>query len=120
MSMMLLQEPLLARAKPLILVKKLLPLLKSGQKICTYRTRPLSGYYYVITSRFRCKRTLAECLIEVTGSEKIGDYKSLSDQDANYAGLASARDLIDFLASRYAEQKLKASLYRNWIRVVNE
>lgn len=100
------------KIKKLVIVEHLIPKLKRGEVKCTYRRNRLSGLYYVVKDRFSSPAPLL--FIEALDVEKV-DPHSLSNQDAQVAGIMSAKELLTLLEKWYGTSL--PTIYRNWFTV---
>ncbi len=98
--------------KKLVVIKSLIPKILSGEVECTYRKNTLHGLYYLVTDRFRPSEP--KIFIEAFGGDNVDPY-SLSDADAQTAGVSSAKELLSLLEAWYGKPLPK--IYRNWFRV---
>jgi len=88
--------------------------IKARQVTCTYRPNARNGLYEVHTgSRFDAKPT--GIIIEVYQTEAVETAK-LKDSDAQLAGVASARELLEHLDRWY--DGVPSTITRNWFRLV--
>ena len=58
---------------------------------------------------------MAECFIEIVQTERVEDPNTLTDQDAQYAGVTSKQELFDKFTKWYGgPETIK---FRNWFVV---
>ncbi len=97
-------------AKKIVFIKPLVEKIRSGEVKATYRNRPLSGLYYVVSNRF--KDEVPNILIEFYRSEAV-DTSKLTDEEAQLAGIETADKLREMLQRWYGSKPI----YRNWFMV---
>ena len=99
------------RIKKIVFIKPLIEKIKLSEVQVTYRNKPKTGVYYVVSNRFRGEKP--EIFIEFYKNEVV-DVDKLSDKEAQLAGVDTAEDLRRLLRKWYGKD---ARIYRNWFRV---
>ena len=99
------------RIKKIVFIKPLIDKIKLGEVQVTYRNKPKTGVYYVVSNRF--KNEEPEVFIEFYKNEVV-DVDNLTDEDAQLAGVETADELKKLLYKWYGRG---ATIYRNWFRV---
>lgn len=99
------------RVKKIVFIKPLIEKIKRGEVQVTYRNKPKTGVYYVVSNRFKGEKP--EVFIEFYKNEVV-DVEKLTDREAQQAGVDTAKDLKRLLSKWYGKN---AAIYRNWFRV---
>jgi hypothetical protein len=99
------------RIKKIVFIKPLIDKIESGEVQVTYRNKPKTGIYYVVSNRFKSEEP--KVFIEFYKSEVV-DVEKLTDEDARLAGVETADELRNLLYKWYGRG---ATIYRNWFRV---
>jgi len=99
------------RIKKIVFIKPLIEKIKLGEVQVTYRNRPKTGVYYVVSNRFKGEEP--EVFIEFYKNEVV-DVDKLTDEEAQLAGVETADELRKLLFKWYGKG---ATIYRNWFRV---
>lgn len=99
------------RVKKIVFIKPLIEKIKLGEVQVTYRNKPKTGVYYVVSNRFKGEEP--EVYIEFYKNEVV-DVDKLTDREAQLAGVETADELRRLLSKWYGRG---ATIYRNWFRV---
>jgi len=99
------------RIKKIVFLKPLIEKIKLGEVQVTYRNKPKTGVYYVVSNRFKGEEP--EVFIEFYKNEVV-DVDKLTDREAQLAGVETADELRRLLIKWYGKG---ATIYRNWFRV---
>ena len=100
------------RIKKIVFIKPLIEKIKLSEVQVTYRNKPKTGVYYVVSNRFREEKP--EIFIEFYKNEVV-DVDKLSDKEAQLAGVDTAEDLRASSPRKWYGKD--ARIYRNWFRV---
>jgi len=104
-------EQVSGRVKKIVFIKPLIEKIKLGEVQVTYRNKPKTGVYYVVSNRFKGEEP--EVFIEFYKNEVV-DVDKLTDREAQLAGVETADELRRLLFKWYGKD---ATIYRNWFRV---
>jgi len=99
------------RIKKIVFIKPLIEKIKQGEVQVTYRNKPKTGVYYVVSNRFKGEEP--EVFIEFYKNEVV-DVDKLTDREAQLAGVETADELRRLLFKWYGRG---STIYRNWFRV---
>ncbi|MEM1995129.1 MAG: hypothetical protein QXW32_06665 [Nitrososphaerales archaeon] len=99
------------KIKKIVFIKPLIEKIKNGEVQATYRNKPKTGLHYVVSNRFKDEEP--KIFIEFYRSEEV-DVNKLTDEEAQLAGVETAKKLKALLAKWYGKD---AKIYRNWFRV---